>query len=121
MLYPCGVIEQLHGSLGHAKSGFEFSKAVGAIIGIINWFYRSVLSGMFLRLLFENNVTAIQAGGPELAQPEKKSGKFTLKSSGQGQYKVAPGEQIKVLPNPPTPLLPPRLPHFCLTKVAFPG
>ena len=48
---------------------------------------------------------AMQAGGPELAQPEKKSGKFTLKSDGKGQYKVAPGEQIKVpLTPPPTPL-----------------
>ncbi len=39
---------------------------------------------------------ALQAGGPELATPDQKSGDITLKSKGEGTYKVAPGEQLKV-------------------------
>lgn len=35
------------------------------------------------------------AGGPELATPDQKSGDITLKSKGEGTYKVAPGEQLK--------------------------
>ena len=39
----------------------------------------------------------LQAGGPEIsAERAKTSGKYTLRSSGQGTYKIAPGEQLKV-------------------------
>lgn len=43
------------------------------------------------------NFLMFQAGGPEIsAERAKTSAKYTLRSSGQGTYKVAPGENIKV-------------------------